>query len=187
MDAIEEKKRDIRIKQLKNLFFYTFGILPLAEYNVVGDGITDNRLQIQQAIYDAIEIGVKYIFVEKGEYYYSGTLQRAEELVFVGNSTNAKIEGIEIKQFPEMYADSDAITKELSPIGTIELYCSSSENIPDKYLLCNGSSVSKEDYASLFEIIGTTAEKESTDTTFNLPSLTPGETDTRLKYIIKAK
>lgn len=58
-------KRDMNITQLKNLFFYTFGIVPLSYYNVTGDGITDNRKQIQQAIIDAIDNGIKYIFVEK--------------------------------------------------------------------------------------------------------------------------
>ena len=184
---MENLKQEIRIKQLKNSFFYTMGIVPLCEYNAVGDGITDNRKQIQQAIYDAIEVGVKYIFVEKGEYYYSGTLKRAEELIFIGNSTNAIIEGIEILQFPDMFGKNDEISRAIAPIGTIELYCSSNNTIPDKYLLCNGTSISKEEYASLFEIIGTRSEKESSDTTFTLPSLTPGETDNRLKYIIKAK
>lgn len=56
---------EIKMQELKNLFFYTFGIVPLQNYNVIGDGITDNRLGIQQAIYDAIEVGTKYIFVPK--------------------------------------------------------------------------------------------------------------------------
>ena len=184
---MDDLRRQVRINQLKNSFFYVFGIVPLCEYNVVGDGITDNRLQIQQAIYDAIAIGSKYIYVEKGEYYYSGTLQKAEELVFLGNSENATIAGIEIKQFPDLYGDSTALTKALTPIGTIELYCTSKTTIPEKYLLCDGSSVSKETYASLFDVIGTDEEKASSSTTFTLPSLTPGGTDTRMKYIIKAE
>ncbi len=56
---------EIKMQELKNLFFYTFGIVPLQNYNVVGDGMTDNRLGIQQAIYDAIEVGAKYIFVPR--------------------------------------------------------------------------------------------------------------------------
>ena len=64
----------VKMKELQDMFFYTFGIVPLQNYGVVGDGTTDNRLNIQQAIYDAIEIGAKYIFVPKGEYYYSNTL-----------------------------------------------------------------------------------------------------------------
>ena len=67
----------VKMKELQDMFFYTFGIVPLQNYGVVGDGTTDNRLNIQQAIYDAIEIGAKYIFVPKGEYYYSNTLFRA--------------------------------------------------------------------------------------------------------------
>ena len=53
----------MRLEELKNMFFYVFGIVPLQNYNVIGDGITDNRLKIQQAIYDAIEVGAKYIFL----------------------------------------------------------------------------------------------------------------------------
>ena len=71
---MSEITRELRMQELQDLFFYTFGIVPLQNYNVVGDGMTDNRLQIQQAIYDAIQVGAKYIFVPKGNYYYSNTL-----------------------------------------------------------------------------------------------------------------
>lgn len=93
--------RDIQITQLKNMFFYTFGIVPLDYYNVVGDGITDNRLQIQQAINDAIANNIKYIFVTKGEYYYSNSLRDTDKVTFIGNSVETFIEGIEIMQFPD--------------------------------------------------------------------------------------
>ena len=46
---MSDLKRDMNITELKNMFFYVFGIIPLSYYNVVGDGITDNRLHIQQA------------------------------------------------------------------------------------------------------------------------------------------
>ena len=82
--------QELKMSELKNLFFYTFGIIPLQNYNVIGDGMTDNRLNIQQAIYDAIEVGAKYIFVPKGEYYYSNQLFRADEVIFIGNNINAK-------------------------------------------------------------------------------------------------
>ena len=62
--------QELKMQELKNLFFYTFGIVPLQNYGVIGDGMTDNRLKIQQAIYDAIEVGAKYIFVPQGEYFY---------------------------------------------------------------------------------------------------------------------
>lgn len=97
---MSDRLKEIKMQELKNMFFYTFGIVPLDNYDVVGDGITDNRLAIQQAIYDAIEVGAKYIFVTKGEYYYSQTLNKADEVIFIGNSTGAYIKDVEIKQFP---------------------------------------------------------------------------------------
>ena len=84
---------EIRMQELKDMFFYTFGIVPLQNYNVVGDGMTDNRLGIQQAIYDAIEVGAKYIFVPKGNYYYSGNLFKTDEVIFIGNNTDTEIQG----------------------------------------------------------------------------------------------
>lgn len=62
---MSDLKRDMNITELKNMFFYVFGIIPLSYYNVVGDGITDNRLYIQQAISDAVASNIKYIYVEK--------------------------------------------------------------------------------------------------------------------------
>ena len=73
----------MKLEELKNLFFYTFGIVPLQYYNAIGDGMTDNRLKIQQAIYDAIEVGAKYIFVPKGEYYYYNKSIRTFLLYFL--------------------------------------------------------------------------------------------------------
>lgn len=97
---MSDKIQELKMNELKDLFFYTLGIVPLQNYGVIGDGITDNRLKIQQAIYDAIEVKAKYIFVPKGNYYYSQELFRADEVAWLGNSVDAHIKGIEIKQFP---------------------------------------------------------------------------------------
>lgn len=94
-------RSDIKVEELKNMFFYTFGIVPLDYYNVVGDGITDNRLQIQQAINDAVVNGIKYIFVTKGEYYYSNSLRDIDKVTFIGNSVQASIKEVNIMQFPD--------------------------------------------------------------------------------------
>ena len=50
---------------------------------------------------------------------------------------------------------------------------------PDGYLVCNGASVSRETYADLFAVIGTTFGKGDGSTTFNIPDL-------RDRYIIGA-
>lgn len=160
-------RRDISLRQLEDLFFHTFGIVPLDNYNVIGDGITDNRLQIQQAIYDAIAVGAKYIFVTKGEYCYSGTLQQTSDVVFIGNATEANINNVDIIQFPQNYLSSG--------VGTIVEYCSNND-IPSDYLLCNGGTITQDEYPELYKQIGDT-----------LPYKTSSGGDTRIKYIIKAK
>ena len=168
---MDNLRRDISLRQLQDLFFNTFGIVPLDNYNVIGDGITDNRLQIQQAIYDAIVAGAKYIFVTKGEYYYSGTLQRTDEVMFMGNATEASIANVEIKEFPEMYLNPEKFIN----IGTIQMYCTT-DDIPENFLLCDGDTISEDDYPELYNLIGST-----------LPNITYSGADTRIKYIIKAK
>ena len=171
-------KRDINITQLKNLFFYTFGIVPLDYYSVIGDGITDNRLQLQQAIFDAIDNNIKYIFVTKGEYYYSQTLERAEEIIWIGNSVETQIEGIEIKQFPELWRESSQISNQIAQIGSIVLFAG--QSIPKGYLECNGQTLNVAEYSSLASVLGIEAEQ----TTFSVPDIS---SDTNFKYIIKSR
>lgn len=107
---------EIKMQELKDLFFYTFGIVPLQNYNVVGDGMTDNRLGIQQAIYDAIDVKAKYIFVPRGNYYYSQKLFRADEVIFVGNNVDSLIKDIEVRQFPDLWNESQSGSKALVQI-----------------------------------------------------------------------
>lgn len=64
-----------------------------------------------------------------------------------------------------------------SPTGEIKIWTSSS--IPDGFLLCNGSAVSRTTYANLFSEIGTTYGTGDGSTTFNIPDL-------RDRYIIGA-
>lgn len=101
-------RNELKIDELKNMFFYTFGIVPLEYYNAVGDGMTDNRLSIQQAIYDAIDVGAKYIFVPKGNYYYSNNLLETSKVIFIGNNVDTEIKDIEIRQFPDLWNEAQA-------------------------------------------------------------------------------
>lgn len=173
---------ELKIEELKDMFFYTFGIVPLQNYGVVGDGLTDNRLAIQQAIYDAIEVGAKYIFVPKGNYYYSQTLFRANEVIFIGNNIDAHIENINIRQFPDLWNEAQATTGAITPIGGIIL--SATVEVPENYLECDGSTINVEDYTSLYEAITASLPDEYPET-FTVPSLSTGVTGT--KYIIRAK
>lgn len=183
---MSDRLKEIKIQELKNMFFYTFGIVPLDNYDVVGDGITDNRLAIQQAIYDAIEVGTKYIFVTKGEYYYSQTLNKVDEVIFIGNNTSTYIKDIEIRQFPDMWNEAQSSANGINPIGSVILYAGK-KNAPKGYLECNGQEIQTNDYKTLYSVLNNIDidTTESIPDTFTLPSLTTGNDAT--KYIIRAK
>lgn len=55
------------------------------------------------------------------------------------------------------------------PVGTIIPFAGNA--IPQGYLLCDGSAISRTDYASLFAIIGTIYGAGDGNSTFNLPNL----------------
>ena len=176
---------ELKLDELKNLFFYTFGIVPLQNYNVVGDGLTDNRLALQQAIYDAISINCKYIFVPKGNYYYSNQLFQTDKVIFVGNSIDTKIKDIEIRQFPDLWNEAQSQSSRLVPIGGIVLYAG--KTITENYLQCDGQTVSTTDYINLYSILNNITVDEETETpeTFTIPNLSTGNEGTT--YIIRAK
>lgn len=54
-------------------------------------------------------------------------------------------------------------------IGSIQAFAGNS--LPTGWLLCDGSAVSRTDYAALYAVIGTTYGKGNGSTTFNLPNL----------------
>lgn len=57
-------------------------------------------------------------------------------------------------------------------IGSVTWYAGA--GTPENYLLCDGSAVSRTNYADLFAVIGTTYGAGDGSTTFNLPLLTDG-------------
>lgn len=178
---MSDRIQELKMNELKDMFFYTFGIVPLQNYGAVGDGMTDNRLQIQQAIYDAISVGTKYIFVPKGNYYYSNQLFRTNEVIFIGNNIDTYIKDIEIRQFPDLWNESQSSSSALVPVGGIIVYAG--RKIPKNYLECSGQSLNSEDYISLYEVLN--GEVEQIGETFTIPNLSTGNENT--KYIIRAK
>lgn len=58
------------------------------------------------------------------------------------------------------------------PIGTIIPFAGNS--VPQGYLLCDGSAISRTDYASLFAVIGTIYGAGDGNSTFNLPNASTG-------------
>lgn len=64
--------------------------------------------------------------------------------------------------------------KRYNPPGTMLWYFGSVENVPDGYLVCNGSAYSRTAYAALFAVLGTKYGAGDGSTTFNVPDLTDG-------------
>ncbi len=164
---------ELKLDELKDMFFYTFGIVPLQNYNVIGDGMTDNRLSIQQAIYDAIEVGAKYIFVPKGNYYYSHTLFKSNEVIFIGNNVDTYIKDIEIRQFPDLWNEAQASS-------------SAGKKIPNSYLKCDGQNIKTSDYINLYATLNDVDINENAlPENFEIPNISTGNDQTI--YIIRAK
>lgn len=55
------------------------------------------------------------------------------------------------------------------PIGVVQAFAGN--DVPDGWLLCDGSAVSRTDYANLYSVIGDTYGAGDGSTTFNLPNL----------------
>lgn len=63
---------------------------------------------------------------------------------------------------------------QIVPVGAILPY--GGTNAPSGYLMCNGQAVSRTKYSVLFSVIGTAYGAGDGSTTFNLPSLSQGQT-----------
>ena len=66
-------------------------------------------------------------------------------------------------------SNTDSAENNVTPIGSYIYFAGSS--VPTHYLLCNGSAVSRTDYAVLYAVIGDTYGAGNGSTTFNLPNL----------------
>lgn len=64
---------------------------------------------------------------------------------------------------------ADKIATDGMPTGTVLSFAGNT--VPNNYLLCDGSAVSRSTYANLFKVIGTTYGAGDGSSTFNLPNL----------------
>lgn len=74
-------------------------------------------------------------------------------------------------QLPSSPYSEVAHNATLFPAGMIMPFAGPAENIPDGWLLCDGSAVSRSDYANLYDAIGVCWGTGDGATTFNLPDL----------------
>ena len=66
---------------------------------------------------------------------------------------------------------TDTLQYALLPTGSIQLYAGQYDNIPNGWLLCDGSAISRTTYEKLFDIVGTQFGAGNGSSTFNLPDL----------------
>lgn len=74
-----------------------------------------------------------------------------------------------IKNYIDSHSGSGGGTGADLPIGTVIDFAGAT--IPSDYLECDGSAISRTDYADLFAVLGTTWGAGDGSTTFNLPDL----------------
>ena len=79
-------------------------------------------------------------------------------------------------QIGDTFQDGSAVfkVKKFGADGALvgSVTCYAGAGTPENYLLCDGSAVSRTNYADLFAVIGTTYGAGDGSTTFNLPLLT---------------
>lgn len=97
-----------------------------------------------------------------------------DNVVFYGSGEAQVNEVVKVvipnNQASQMYVmgKGGVIASDSNPIGSVITFAGS--NAPVGYLMCDGSAVSREIYADLFAVIGTTYGVGDGSTTFNLPN-----------------
>ena len=78
---------------------------------------------------------------------------------------------VSFAQLPSSPYSEAAYNAILFPAGMIVPFAGPAENIPDGWMLCDGSEISRSDYANLYKAIGVSWGTGDGSTTFNLPDL----------------
>jgi len=82
-----------------------------------------------------------------------------------------------------IYGQINSLAQNMLPVGAVFLQAGDNEN--SNTLICDGSPVSRAEYAKLFETIGTAYGNGDGETTFNLPDLTDESPMPEMEYVIK--
>lgn len=95
----------------------------------------------------------------------------AGEYIEFNNNTQPALNDTNVNRMQQLIKQDiqAAVSGDTLPVGAIMPF--GSDTVPDNWLLCDGSAVSREDYQQLFNTIGTTFGQGDGFTTFNLPDL----------------
>lgn len=119
------------------------------------------------------------ITVGKGERDNSSMVQNYSDVNFSAIYYWLKLEILEGETYREIsysqlpsspYAES-AYNAILFPAGMVSPFAGSAEFVPTGWLLCDGSEISRTEYATLYNVIGVSWGAGDGSTTFNLPDM----------------
>ena len=150
---------------------------------------TNTRDELNQLTYKILSDGSSYpelqqediILHETGKYQYelasfmcnsSGISGFVDKRTFL--DFDSIYESVE-EHIREIEQGSIYVTKEefnnmvTVPIGAVQQFAGTTA--PEKYLICDGSAVSRETYSALFDVIGTTYGAGDGSNTFNIPNI----------------
>ena len=85
---IENILQGITLRRYDTAFIEAWGMIPITYFGAVGDNRTDNYGNLQVAIDEAIKRKMRYLYVPKGTYLYSGNLLHLDQVIFMGNGTS---------------------------------------------------------------------------------------------------
>lgn len=92
----------------------------------------------------------------------------AGSILVNGTDILAVLKGLQ-DQIDQIRNQSPAASNQSLPVGSIIMH--SSSVVPDGWLLCDGRSVSRQNYAALFAVVGETFSPANSSDTFTLPDL----------------
>lgn len=141
--------------------------------NTYGDGSTT----YPKIVVNGAQYPIKY---PEGGYAASGAWNNGQIVTFMFDGTNLIMTNVpkiqttsQVTEGNQLPVTSDGVAAELAtravPTGAILPYGGSSA--PDGFLVCDGSAISRTDYAALFSVIGTAFGAGDNSTTFNVPDM----------------
>ena len=144
-----------------------------------------NLNQMQDNMEDAI-IPIKLVTISDtapstattGDMYYNTTDNKVYTAIATntwGSGSTPRYDGFYVNTSDNtlFYYNGETLSGinsiDTTPIGTIMQYAGTS--IPERWMKCEGQTLSRTDYSELFSVIGTTYGSGNGSTTFNLPNI----------------
>lgn len=147
-----------------------YGVFTPDTLDIVGAGTTPTTRKVK--IFAEGGLTVTGGITASGGISTNGTISTGGNMVaaaFSGNGSNlADIQGANIQPGTvSLNALVAAVKESLCPVGTISAFAG--DTAPAGWLLCNGASVSRTTYATLFSVIGQRFGSNGVATNFNVP------------------